>query len=486
MTTFTRRWAVSCLVAAAAVALAPGVAHAEPPTNDNVDTATVIETLPFSATQSVVEATTASDDPWPCGPYPTGSVWFRYTAPADAVVEVSVAGSTGYTPIVSAFTGPRGAMDGIPGFCPFAYGGGPTDVLHVTAGTTYHFMATAYYGGGTLRMDVTSVPASPNDDFAEARAVPGLPWTDTGDLRRASPEPGEALPSCDDDAELSVWYTYTPSTTRSVAVSALYPAMVAVHSGDAVDALTELDCSSPYGSGYAVFGATAGETYRIRVATNVHDGDRFQVRFETARPLTPWIGINPEQPSVFDEVRFDPDSGDQLGRPFVTGEVRFGDGTSAPIDGTPIAHRYAADGSYQVQATGTTADGRTGTVTETLVVQTHDVTVSSFTVPATARAGQTRPITASITNTRYDETVRVALFRQYGDHFVQVGVLTQWVPARDGHTVEFPFAHTFDTTGTVTFRVVASLPGYWEGDARPVDNTRTATTTVRSPAAGVL
>jgi hypothetical protein len=79
--------------------------------------------------------------------------------------------------------------------------------------------------------------------------------------------------------------------------------------------------------------------------------------------------------------------------------------------------------------------------------------------------------------------VAVELFKQTGSgSFVHVGTLTQWVPARPDRTVTFPFAYTFGaadaTAGAVTFKAVATVP-FATRDARPADNERLATTTVR-------
>lgn len=62
---------------------------------------------------------------------------------------------------------------------------------------------------------------------------------------------------------------------------------------------------------------------------------------------------------------------------------------------------------YTVTTTGSTADGRTGTGTATVEVDTHDVSVAGLSVPASGRAGQTKPIKVSVANTRQAENVRV-------------------------------------------------------------------------------
>ncbi|HEU5470999.1 MAG TPA: PKD domain-containing protein [Actinophytocola sp.] len=470
LSTARRSW-ITGLAAAAIAFLAPGVAQAQPPANDDFDSATVITALPFSGTQDTAGSTVAPDDPPTCnGGF--SSVWFRYTAPADGIVKATAVGSS---PLLSAYTGERGQLTPVPGVCVFAR----SETFHVTAGTTYHILVRPF--GGSLTMNLESVPPSPNDDFAAAEAVTGIPATPRGDLARASAEPGEPTASCDGTAAQSVWYSYTPPTPRWVSAVALGgSATVTVYRGGALSDLSEVDCVV---GGVAVFRAEVGQAYHIRVAADAERADLFDLRVASAPPLTPFISGFPSPASVFDEVTFFPGAGDQLNQPIVSGEVRFGDGASTPITGNgPVQHRYAADGVYRVEVSVSTADGRSGTGATDFVVETHDVSIARFTVPASARADQTKPITVSIANTRRDETVSVELFKQNGDFFTRIGRLTQWVPARPGRTVEFPFAYTFSaadaTAGTVTFKAVATLADFTQDD-RPADNESLGTTRVR-------
>jgi hypothetical protein len=477
-----RRSSIAGLVAATIAVLAPGIAQAEPPSNDDFDSATAVAALPFHATENTAEATRAPDDPPTCYDFADNSVWFRYTAPADAVVHV-LAESLDYTTLYTVFTGTRGQLVPVPGVCAFgSTGGGET--FHVTAGTTYYLLVRSYFGGGgALTVDLEALPPSPNDDFAGATAVTALPSTFTGDLARAGRQPDEPLPSCDATATDSVWYVYRPQATRSVAAHAssfLFSPTVTVYRGTALTDLTEVDCA--LGS-FAVFGATAGEAYYIRVANDPEGADPFEVQLDRAPDLHPGIATSAFQPSIFDEILFHPFTGDAIGTEFASGELRFGDGSSAPFTGDLLRHQYAADGVYQLEFTGATRDGRTGTATASLRIETHDVSIASLTVPARARVDQTKPISVSIANTRQDETVQVELFKQTGGgSFVHVGTLTQWVPARPDRTLTFPFAYTFGaadaTAGAVTFKAVATVP-FATRDARPADNERLATTTVR-------
>ncbi|WP_143047248.1 hypothetical protein [Amycolatopsis xylanica] len=469
----SKRTAVIGFIAAAISVLTPGFAHAAPPSNDDFDTATAITALPFRTNANTAGTVAAADDPTSCSTQVTGSVWYRYTAPADGIVRTS-RGSGRYGPFIAVYTGERGALTQVPGACTNPYNGPPFTTFHVTAGTTYHVMLFEEFGSsGTVDFDFMSVPPEPNDAIAAATAA-GLPAEYTGDLTRASAEPGEPAASCDPEAVQSVWYRYVPERTRSVSVEKVFgkaPAISVYRDG------AELDCV-PGGNHLAsVFTATAGQAYYIRVADSAERAAWFDLRIATAPALRPNGYFTNDRPSVYSEIGFTPTSGDPLGRSLVSGEVRFGDGTSAPITGGELRHRYTVDGTYQVEFTGSTNDGRTGTGVKTLKVETHDVSLTGFSVPATARVDQTKPLKVSVVNARYGETVKVTLLRQTPEgYFTEVGALTQAVSAPG--KVDFPFAYTYTAAdaaaGKVTFKVVATLDN--KDDARPSDNELIAAT----------
>ncbi|MFI9382259.1 PKD domain-containing protein [Kutzneria sp. NPDC052558] len=488
MTLSVRRLCLPVLgfVAAVTVLLTPGVANAATPSNDDFDSATAVTALPFTSAQDNTQATTAADDPTSCYPSIRASVWYDYTPAADGIVLATVA-SSGSTPLIAAYTGTRGALTPVPGACT-NFNTGSSATFHVTAGTTYHIMLLFPYYGTQVSFGLATVAPSPNDDFAAA-TVAGFPSEQSGDLARASAEPGEPTPSCDATADHSVWYRYTPDRTRSVSVEkvAYYvsPA-ITVYRGDQLGDLSEVDCAPSMSVANSVFTATAGQTYYIRLGASVLNTTRFDVRISTAPTLAPKVYAFPERPSVYNDVEFSTYAGDPLGRPLVTGEVSFGDGTSAPVTGDPIHHQYTKDGQYQVVLTGATADGRTGTGSLTVPVVTHDVSVSDFVVPASARVDQTKSISVSVADTRYDEDVSVELFRLSENGYYQsVGVLTQHVVAGAGRKVVFPFAYTYTAAdaaaGKVSFQAKATLKTGYYDDAHPQDNTITAVTATVRP-----
>lgn len=471
----TRRSGSVLLTAALLGLLATGVAHAAPPANDDFDQATEVVT-PFTATQSVAEATEAPDDPDYC--WNSRSVWFSYTAPADGVVVLSTAGSD-YDTTLSAFSGTRGSLSPIS--CNDDDGGSLQARLAVTvtAGARYHFKVSALSStSGTSLVFAATTPAPPaHDDFADAAPIPALPHEEEVDVTAATSEADEPAGRCG-RPERSVWYTLTVPGTTSVVFDERSPhyANLAVYAGGSLD---EVRCAAD-SRGPLVFRATAGTTYHLRAGTSYDDVRSLRVRVAVARPVEPYFSAYPEQPSTASTVQFHDGSSvpDQDGA--VTRHWDLGDGTTSS-DPFP-QHRYAADGDYEVRLTIGTEDGRTATASRTLRVRTHDVSIARFTTPGSAEVGDNKAMTVRIANTRYAEDVTVSLYRSTPSGWDRVGGYTQHVPA--ARTVDFPFRYTFraedSVHGKVAFRAVAELSG--TADALPLDNEAISAVTAVGPA----
>jgi hypothetical protein len=149
----------------------------------------------------------------------------------------------------------------------------------------------------------------------------------------------------------------------------------------------------------------------------------------------------------------------------------FGDGINAT--GNPATHHFTADGDYTVWHKVQTFDQRTAETTQIVQVRTHDVAITKFTVPQSAKVGQTRSIVVGLRNTRYPEVVVIELYKSTAGGFVFVGRLQQTVPVRPANrTTEFSFNYTFTqedaNMGKVTFKAIATLQDY--RDALPGDN----------------
>ena len=343
--------------------LVPAVAAAAP-AGDDFGAATEITALPFRTTIDMTGATRAGDDPYSCDVSHHNSVWLRYTAPAAGIVRLSVR-SAATTPMFVVYTGERGALTPMPGACsipsPFE------DTFHVEAGKTYHVMVSDRlpWDVGTVQVGLTAMSAEPNDNRAAARAT-GLPAVLEGDLRRSTAEPGEAPPSCNQEATRSLWYRYTATKTRYVSLRAGQNP-ITVHRGDEQ---AELDCVASSSWENSVFQAVQGETYLIRVAAQPRFAETFQLEVGTAGQIGPQLSTSTHELPAGQEFEFWLHSGYPQHRPLVTGTLTFGDGSSVPVTSEErYRHSYSTAGVYEVRVTGSTRDGRSGTASIKVLVK---------------------------------------------------------------------------------------------------------------------
>ncbi|MGX7827933.1 PKD domain-containing protein [Actinokineospora sp. 24-640] len=478
--------AVGAVTATLSVMLT-GVAHAEAPTNDDFDHSTPVAALPFTARQDTSAATKSPDDPYSCqSHYSEGGVWFHHTATADGFLRATTVGSDHPT-ILSTYTGERGELWSVSDAC--GSGNNASVTFRATAGTTYHFLVAGDdIPGGALTFTLDSVPAAPNDAFADAEPVSTLPLTREADLSIATFEADEPRSSCDQNAiSPSVWYAYTthgPAISVTARVEDNGTA-VTVYTGSSIADLTEVACETNTYYDSAVFRASPGTTYHIRVTGPSRSQQPTTLHLAEAPPLQPWIDQSPSEPSVYDVVRFSASSWNSIDTP-ITAEWDFGDGTTSEASTKAVSHHYTADGVYPVTLRAVSPDGRTATKTIAVEVKTHDVAITRFDVPSSAREGATKPITVHVANTRYPEAATVVLFKHEGTFWREVGSLTLDVPARPTRKAQFPFAYTFTPddarVGKVTFRAVVTLP-YPVRDARPADNEVVAIATTVTPSA---
>ncbi|ANZ35482.1 hypothetical protein BBK82_04685 [Lentzea guizhouensis] len=484
------------MVAAAVLVgvLTPGVAHAAPPSNDDFGSATVVGSLPYSVAQDTTEATRAADDPAAClGHSVTGSVWFTYTATENGLLRLKTEGSDRDL-YVTTYTGERGDLKQL--WNPRWDGCTTTRTVPITfpatAGTTYHFMVSGNgTPGGALQLALDRIAPVANDDFADAQPVTALPATmSQPDYTLASAETDEPAACSGNQGAPSVWYAYTPTRTQSVVLrfdnSSSGPS-AGLYEGTSLADLHVLACASGYSYNGKAAGLTAGRTYFIQLTgTN----DRWQspatLRLSEALALQTSVHGPSEERPLYETIGFSLQHYNSYDAP-VTTSWDFGDGTTAPPSTeTGQQHRYAADGEYTVTVTSTSADGRTSSDTTVVKVKTHDVGITRFAVPASARAGDQKTITVQLANTRYLEKPTVTLYRSDNGSWEQVGRLTIEVPAHPTRKVGFPFAYTFTpedaAIGKVTFRAVAELPWPTQ-DAREQDNEVIAIATTVRPAA---
>ncbi|HSF60059.1 MAG TPA: PKD domain-containing protein [Gaiellaceae bacterium] len=464
------RITLAVLVGIAALLL-PGTAAAIPPANDNFANATVIDlsSLPYSETVSLVEAGYEGGESAYCGA--SNTVWYSFTPSSDALIRVDSSGSGFYGAVFNAYRQNGSGIGGLSQITCSPYSG-PL-LLAVEAGTTYYVQAgSAYWGSGNLRLTIEEVPAPGNDDFADATAI-GSPFPDSVDATAASIESGEPTPSCGyGQSAGTIWYAFTPSVSRSYAVTSTYTGLwpqVAVYTGTSLNNLTSLGCRT-FGN-LLTFQAEAGETYYLQLGGLFGDRGTISFSIDVAPDPVANFGWFPGDPSMYDNVGFSDFSHDPAGLGIQSRSWSFGDG-STDTSCCPT-HRYAVDGTYEVTLTVTTPDGRSASVSRQVEVRTHDVTITKMQVPQSGNVGQTRQITVGLSNKRYGETVQVQLYKSGPGGFEFVGTLVQSVPIRGGgRTTDFKFSYTFTSAdavlGKVTFKAIAQVVN--ARDAVPADN----------------
>jgi len=149
----------------------PTIALAEPPPNDEIATATVVTTLPFSEALNTEEASWAEDDPVCIADQAT--VWYAFTPVTTAWVIADTNGSD-YDTTLSAYSGSPGALTQLA-----CDDDGGTDLASrigflAEAGSTYYLLVASWDEGGPL---VLSMNAAGGTLVLPVKATPALEAT---------------------------------------------------------------------------------------------------------------------------------------------------------------------------------------------------------------------------------------------------------------------------------------------------------------------
>lgn len=456
-----------------------------PPANDNRDSARFVPFLPYFDSTDVTNATVEPGEPTSfCHDsiaQPTRTVWYVYVSHAPGTVLLTTQLFGPAPGIVSAYFDSSG-VGLLPVGCNSNFG--PV-TFNADSGVVFFFQVSDSVGAAgptVFHLQQDSVPPPPpppppppggNDNFADARVIPGVPYSDSADFNFATREPFE--PAACSFQQRTVWYAFTPTQTQAVSALMESPffGTLSVWTGNSLTNLSFVGCTGSFNQ--LSFNAVAGTTYYIQLQNDQPSIATFQLL--PPPPPVASFGAFPPDPSTFDLVQFQDFSFDPVGIGIRTRQWSFGDGTTA-TDPNPT-HRYTVDGDYLVELTVTTFDGRTAATSQTLLVRTRDVAITRFQTPATGMTGKTSRITVDIQSNRYPETVQVQLFKSVPGGFQLVATSTQTLPVRDRvSTVLFSYTFTPDDAiiGKVTFRAVADLLG--GRDALPGDNTAIGDPTV--------
>lgn len=437
------------------------------PINDDFGSASLVSALPFSDSVDASSATTEPGEPQSCF-FSSQTVWYAITPSRDETLVADTSGSA----TIGQITAYRADGTGFGGlsFLSCANFGPQRAVFAAQAGKTYYLQASLPFGPGTLHVNLNAATPPANDDFAAATTVGSTPFSDNVDLTGATVQAGEPT-SCQGTSSLATaWYAFTPAQSGSYVARRSDFGVLAAYTGAGLGSLNQIACTS----GPMYFHADAGTTYYLQVATPAGQSGPVQLTLDVAPAAMASFFFYPSDPSILDTVQFFNASYDPAG--IASQTWNLADGLTAT--GCCPSHRYAADGDYPAQLAITTTDGRSASTSQVVHVKTHDVAITQLAVPNIGRVGHTKQISVAVNNSRYPETVQVAIFRSVaGGQFEQVGQVTQGVPARSSHrTTTFSISYTFipqdATLGKVTFQAVATI--LTARDAQPADNTAIA------------
>ncbi|MBI4907922.1 MAG: hypothetical protein HY820_30130 [Acidobacteria bacterium] len=247
--------------------------------NDESNTAAVISSLPYNATQSTASATTNNLDPiHSCTSSQDGhTVWFRYVSNFSGTLRVNTIGSS-YDTVLAIYGGFASAGNELR--CnddgnSLSYQSDTS--VTVTSGQTYWIQVSSYQAsaGGTLMLNVLATGiAVPNDEISTAVAIPSLPYTIQQDITRATASATDPGHSCESNFKglRTVWFRVVPTFTGTLNVNTYgseYDTVLSVYRTN-VSQANEVACSddangATYSSAAAV-SVTAGQTYYIEVS----------------------------------------------------------------------------------------------------------------------------------------------------------------------------------------------------------------------------
>jgi hypothetical protein len=180
--------------------------------NDDLANATGVSTVPFSDEVDNSEATLEDGEPQPCGV--TGkTVWYAFTLTSTVSVTVdTLDSSTGDYTLASVYQSAGSGFGALSNIGCIGSFNQNAVTLTLEAGTPYYVQVGTTWNGvefpsGILELHIKRVPPPPFDDIANARVIPSLAFSDSGDSTFATTGPSD--PSCFGQGH-SVWYVFTP------------------------------------------------------------------------------------------------------------------------------------------------------------------------------------------------------------------------------------------------------------------------------------
>ncbi len=264
----------------------------EPPLpNDRLADAIEITSLPFTGSGFNYGAGPEDDEAaFSCAAVgdEENSVWWKYTSTEDGILTVDTYGSS-FNTTLSIWTGDTHPLT--EEVCAGQGSSLDETTVHaaVATGEEYYIRVAGISSGnlsveGSITLNAEMAAPIENDDLADAIDIPSLPFEDTGSNVGAAMENDEVMPSCQDEADNSVWWQYTASENGVLVVdtegSAIYTTLSAWTGSD--HPLTELACDESGTTSDVSLPVVTGETYFIRIAGTFRSMNQGDVRLNAS------------------------------------------------------------------------------------------------------------------------------------------------------------------------------------------------------------
>ncbi|MEO2139579.1 MAG: S8 family serine peptidase [Thermoleophilia bacterium] len=246
--------------------------------NDPFSGARDISGASGSVIGSTVGATREDGEPGHGGPGGTASIWYRWTAPENGVLQVTTRGSS-FDTLLGGYSGTSLADLRTHAHNDDNGSGGTWSSISfaVDAGTTY-YLAVDGYGGWTgssvinwsLEGPPAPPPAIPNDIFSAAEEITGASGSVIGSTVGAKREAGEPYHGSS-TGRASIWYRWTAPADGMLQLStqgSSFDTLLGAYTGAALADLDRLAANDDFGGGLwssVTIPVTAGTTYRVAV-----------------------------------------------------------------------------------------------------------------------------------------------------------------------------------------------------------------------------
>jgi hypothetical protein len=247
----------------------------EVPPNDNFADAQLIIEMPFSASVDISLATAEENDPtWCVEEWANQTVWYTFTPTTNGRLTMMSSGAD-FRTFSAVFRLDEYGNLGIIGCEPGNLS--PTS-LNLQTGETYYIQTGTWYPNsqGILSLQVSWQPSPPNDNFADALIVAGMPFVDSVENAAATTEPGETASMCEPGAVYNtVWYAFTPTVGGQLTgdFASSFNGILSVYTGSSLTELSELTCV--YSDPTFQVAVTPGTTYYLRLSSRFEGDNGF-------------------------------------------------------------------------------------------------------------------------------------------------------------------------------------------------------------------